>query len=328
MKEILHRLFEHKNLNREEAKRVLVEISGGKHNISQVAAFMTVYCMRSITVEELSGFRDAMLELCVSVDLSEYGGLDIVGTGGDGKNTFNISTLTSFVVAGAGYKVTKHGNYGVSSVSGSSNVLEKLGYTFTNEADRLKRDLDQAGICFLHAPLFHPSMKNVGPIRKQLGVRTFFNLLGPLANPSFPKNQFLGVLNLELARLYAYINQQQAINYAIVHALDGYDEISLTGPFKIYSTTGEAIYQPADLGLGVVNASSIHGGDTIDDAAALFRRILEGEGTNEQEEVIIANAAMAIRLLEKEKSIEDCVAIAAESLRAGKALEVLKKLVA
>lgn len=327
MKEILRRLFEHKNLNREEAKRVLVEISSGQHNHSQIASFMTVYCMRSITVEELGGFRDAMLELCLPADLSEYGGIDIVGTGGDGKNTFNISTLTSFVVAGAGYIVTKHGNYGVSSVSGSSNVLEKLGYSFSNDIDRLKRDLDRAGICFLHAPLFHPSMKNVAPIRKELGVKTFFNMLGPLANPSFPKHQFLGVLNLELARLYAYINQQHDINYAIIHALDGYDEISLTGPFKMYSTSGEAIYQPGDLGLKPVAADSIYGGDTPDTAAALFRRILEGEGSPEQENVVIANAAMAIRLLEKDKSINDCVAAAAESLRSGRAREVLKKLI-
>lgn len=327
MKETLRRLFEYRNLNREEAKRVLVEISSGKHNPSQVAAFMTVYCMRSITAEELGGFRDAMLELCVPADLSEYGGIDIVGTGGDGKNTFNISTLTSFVVAGAGYPVTKHGNYGVSSVSGSSNVLEKLGYTFSNDLDRLKRDLDRAGICFLHAPLFHPSMKNVGPIRKELGIKTFFNMLGPLANPSRPRHQFLGVLNLELARLYAYINQQHDINYAIIHALDGYDEISLTGPFKIYSTSGEAIYQPADLGLATVQAEAIYGGDSPEEAARIFRNILYGEGTREQEEVVIANAAMAIRLLEGNKSVADCVEAATESLRSGKAREVLKKLV-
>ncbi|QEC53210.1 anthranilate phosphoribosyltransferase [Anseongella ginsenosidimutans] len=327
MKEILRHLFEHRNLNREEARRVLVEISSGKHNHSQIAAFMTVYCMRSITVEELGGFRDAMLELCLRADLSEYEGIDIVGTGGDGKNTFNISTLTSFVVAGAGYHVTKHGNYGVSSVSGSSNVLEKLGYTFSNDIDRLRSDLDKSGICFLHAPLFHPSMKNVGPIRKELGIKTFFNMLGPLANPSFPKHQFLGVLNLELARLYNYINQHHDINYAIIHALDGYDEISLTGPFKMYSNSGEAVYQPSDLGLSAVKASAIYGGDSIDAAAAMFRRILEGEGTEEQENVVIANAAMAIRLIEKEKSIADCVAAAAESLRSGKAREVLKKLV-
>lgn len=327
MKEILHRLFEHKNLDRQEARQALLEISGGKHNHSQVTAFMTVYCMRSVTVEELSGFRDAMLELCVHTDLSEYGGIDIVGTGGDGKNTFNISTLSSFIVAGAGYKVTKHGNYGVSSVSGSSNVLEKLGYTFSNDIGRLKRDLDTAGICFLHAPLFHPSMKNVAPIRKELGVRTFFNLLGPLANPSFPKHQFLGVLNLELGRLYAYINQQQDVNYAVVHALDGYDEISLTGSFKVYSTDGEAIYDPEDLGLQQVAASAIYGGDTIDAAAALFRKILQGEGSRQQEDVVIANAAMAIRLLEKDKSIADCVSLAGESLRSGKAFGVLQKLV-
>lgn len=303
-----------------------MEISSGKHNPSQIAAFMTVYCMRSITVEELGGFRDAMLDLCLKADLSEYQGIDIVGTGGDGKNTFNISTLSSFVVAGAGYHVTKHGNYGVSSVSGSSNVLEKLGYTFSNDIARLKEDLDKAGICFLHAPLFHPAMKNVGPIRKELGVKTFFNMLGPLVNPSFPKNQFLGVFNLELARLYAYIYQHHDINYSIIHALDGYDEISLTGPFKMYSTSGESVYHPEDLGLESVDPGAIYGGDSIDAAAELFRRILKGEGTEEQENVVIANAAMAINLMEKEKSASDCVDAARESLRSGKAQEVLKKL--
>ncbi|HYH57545.1 MAG TPA: anthranilate phosphoribosyltransferase [Anseongella sp.] len=326
MKEILRHLFDHRNLNREDARQVLKDISSGKYNHSQVAAFMTVYCMRSITAEELGGFRDAMLELCVPADLSEYRGIDIVGTGGDGKNTFNISTLSAFVVAGAGYHVTKHGNYGVSSVSGSSNVLEKLGYTFSNDIGKLKGDLDKAGICFLHAPLFHPAMKNVGPIRRELGVKTFFNMLGPLVNPSRPENQFLGVFNLELARLYAYIYQHHDINYAIIHALDGYDEISLTGPFKIYSTSGEAVYQPADLGLGTVDPGSIYGGDSVEAAAAMFRRILEGGGTGDQEDVVIANAAMAIGLMEKMKGIPECVAAARESLRSGKALGVLKKL--
>lgn len=328
MKKVLQLLYEHKNLNREEARQVLVEIGGGRYNPAQVASFMTVYCMRSITVEELAGFRDAMQELCLRVDLEDYNAIDIVGTGGDGKNTFNISTLSSFIVAGAGYPVTKHGNYGVSSVSGSSNVLENLGYTFSNDPDKLRRDLDKAGICFLHAPLFHPAMKTVAPVRKELGMKTFFNMLGPLVNPSFPKNQFLGVFSMELARLYAYLYQRnEQTNYSIVHALDGYDEISLTGPFKLYTKAGESIFTHLDLGLAPVRQEDITGGSTTEEATEIFRQILEGKGSRAQKEVAIANAGLAIGVLEKEKSIAACIEIARESLESGKAYNVLKLLV-
>src|SRR6187431_634934 len=221
MKTILNRLINHELLSKEEAKNVLVNISNGSYNPSQIASFLTVYMMRSISIDELAGFREALLELCVRIDLSAYNAIDIVGTGGDGKDTFNISTLASFVTAGAGIKVAKHGNYGVSSISGSSNVMEKLGVKFSNDKDFLEKCIDQAGVCILHAPLFHPAMKNVAPIRKELGVKTFFNMLGPLVNPSFPKNQLLGVFNLELIRMYGYLYQNTAVNYTILHSLDG-----------------------------------------------------------------------------------------------------------
>ena len=326
MKELLNYLYEHRTLSREQAKNVLLEIGHGQHSATQIASFLTVFILRNITVEELEGFRDAMLELCIRVDLSEYDAIDIVGTGGDGKNTFNISTLSSFVVAGAGYKVSKHGNYGVSSGCGSSNVLEHLGVVFSNKQDELKRDLDQAGFCMMHAPLFHPAMKHVGPIRKEMQVRTFFNILGPMINPSFPKYQCLGVFNLEIGRLYGYLYQQSDKNYKIIHSLDGYDEVSLTSPSKVISNTGETMLEPADFGFKTLKQSDLHGGETVESSAKIFIEILSGQGNLKQNAAVLANSALAIQTIESGKTLKECVAIAKESLESGKAKKVLTTL--
>lgn len=326
MKKILTHLFEHKKLTRQEARDILVNISNEEYNHAQIAAFMTVYLMRAISVEELEGFRDALLELCLKVDLGDIESIDIVGTGGDGKNTFNISTLSCFLVAGAGYQVTKHGNYGVSSACGSSNVLEHLGYTFTNDADILKRQLDQNNLCFLHAPFFHPAMKAVAPVRRALGVKTFFNMLGPLVNPLQPKHQLLGVFNLELSRLYQYILQQSDRNYTIVYALDGYDEVSLTGDFKLRTHTGEQLISPATIGKRILRQEELHGGDTVPEAAKIFVDILEGNGTAAQVDVVTTNAGLAIQCFHPEKTLEDCIAEAKESLLSKKALQTFKAL--
>jgi len=327
MKQLLNNLFEHKSLDKQQAKEVLLNIAQSKYNNSQVAAFLSVYLMRSITVDELTGFREAMLELCLPIDFKGAETIDIVGTGGDGKDTFNISTLACFVTAGAGLKVAKHGNYGVSSISGSSNVLEAIGYKFTNDNSILQKQLDEAGLCFLHAPLFHPAMKSVAPIRKELGVRTFFNMLGPIVNPSFPKYQLLGVYNLELLRLYNYLLQESNQQYVIVHSLDGYDEISLTSPFKIVSVQEEQVLSPQQLGFKTLKQSDLHGGDSVETAAKIFVKILEGKGTEAQNNAVCANAAMAIRCVHPQKSIEESVAMAKESLISQKALGVYKKLV-
>ena len=294
MKEVLNRLINQEILSKAEAREILINISEGKYNEAQIAAFLTVYMMRSITVDELQGFRDALLELCIAVPVEDYNTIDLCGTGGDGKNTFNISTLSSFVTAAAEVQVTKHGNYGVSSVSGSSNVMEHMGIKFTNNADLLKRCLDETNICVLHAPLFHPAMKNVGGIRKALGVKTFFNMLGPMVNPAFPKNQLVGVFNLELARVYGYLYQQSGKNYTILHALDGYDEISLTGDTKVISNRFEQQISPSDFGVSAVKAEEIFGGDTVEEAATIFRRVLSGKGTAAQNHVVAANSGMAI----------------------------------
>ncbi|PCH65061.1 MAG: anthranilate phosphoribosyltransferase [Bacteroidetes bacterium] len=326
MKEVINKLIEHKPLGREEASNILKDIASSKYNPSQIAAFLTTYMMRSITVEELSGFRDALLELCIHIDLSAYDAIDLCGTGGDGKDTFNISTLASFVTSGAGVKVAKHGNYGVSSVCGSSNVLEHFGLKFTIDKSILEKQISEAGICFLHAPLFHPAMKNVAPIRKELGVKTFFNMLGPMVNPSFPKKQLVGVFNLELARLYSYLYQQTDMDYVILHGLDGYDEISLTSDFKLISKDKEQILNAADLKLEVVQASDLFGGSTVEEAARLFNNILEGNGTQAQNQVVIANAAMAIHC-SRNTSIEESVETAKESLESGKALDSFNKLI-
>jgi len=292
-----------------------------------MAAFMTAYCMRSITVNELEGFRDALLELCLPVDLETDEIIDLCGTGGDGKDTFNISTLASFVVAGAGYKVAKHGNYGVSSGCGSSNVMEFLGYTFTNDTGKLKSSIENANICFLHAPLFHPAMKTVAPIRRELGVKTFFNMLGPLVNPAKPKNQLVGVFNLELARIYAYLYQQSDKRYTILNALDGYDEVSLTCDFKTFSPAGEKINSIEGLGFERIQPSQILGGSSISDSADIFIEVLNGGATTAQQNVVLCNAALAINTIDTSKSFADCFYEAEESLVSKKALKSFKTLI-
>ena len=325
MKETLNKLINHDILPKEEAKQILVNIAKGDYNTSQIAAFLTVYMMRSITTDELEGFRDALLELCLAIDLSDYNPIDLCGTGGDGKDTFNISTLASFVTAGAGINVTKHGNYGVSSKCGSSNVMEFLGIKFSNEKDFLEKCIDQAGICVLHAPLFHPAMKNVAPIRKELGVKTFFNMLGPMVNPAFPKNQIVGVFNLELARMYGYLYQNTDKNFTVLYALDGYDEISLTGNTKTISNSSEGLLKPSDFGVEAVKQSEIVGGNSIDDSAQIFLNILQGRGTEAQNNVVCANAGIAIATAEN-SSPKVGFEKAKESLLSGNALKTLKKL--
>lgn len=325
MKEILAHLFEYKSFSRQEAYDILTNIATGQYDSHQIAAFMTTYGMRSIRVEELSGFRDAMYDLCLKLDFPGYPLIDMCGTGGDGKNTFNISTLASFVVAGAGYPVAKHGNVGVSSGCGSSNVMEYLGYQFTNNKEVLQRQLDEANICFLHAPLFHPAMKTVAPIRRALGVKTFFNMLGPLTNPTNPPYQAVGVFSLELARLYGYLYQSNKKKYSIIHALDGYDEISLTGDFKVISNHGEKIYAVKDLGFDAVRPKELAGGETVEEAASIFREILQGRGTEVQNNVVLTNAAIAIQTIHPEKTFGDCYYEAEESLLGLKALKSFKK---
>lgn len=327
MKDILNNLYQHKRLSRSEAKQILVAIASEKYSDAHLASFMTVFMMRPITVEELSGFRDALKELAIKVDLSDYNTIDIVGTGGDGKDTFNISTLTSFVVAGTGQKVAKHGNYSVSSQSGSSDMLESFGYEFTNDEATLKSHLEKANICFLHAPKFHPAMKAVGPTRKALQLKTFFNMLGPLVNPSSPQNQLLGTFNLEVARLYNYILQEEGSNYGIVHALDGYDEISLTGAFKLFTKEGEQLITPQELGQKKIAQSAIFGGNSVADAAKIFQTIINGEGTAAQNSVVLTNAAFALKIVDDSKSFSAAFEEAKVSLLGGKAKKCLTDLI-
>jgi anthranilate phosphoribosyltransferase len=323
MKETITHLIDYNSLTRERAREVLMELASGNCNPSQAASFMTVYMMRSITIEELEGFRDAMLELCTPVTFDRPV-MDVCGTGGDGKNTFNVSTLASFVVAAAGQPVAKHGNYGVSSSCGSSNVLEYFGYTFTHDIERLKRSLDTANICFMHAPLFHPALKHVAPVRKELGVKTFFNMLGPMVNPSSPDFQLVGVFNLELARKYGYIYQRTNKSFSILHSTDGYDEISLTGPVKIYHNQGENFLQPSDFGMRVQAPAQILGGNSIKESAAIFLNVLEGNGTEQQNNAVIANAAMALFTTNRKAGLKASVEKAREALASGKALHHFK----
>ncbi|MDJ1483208.1 anthranilate phosphoribosyltransferase [Cytophagaceae bacterium YF14B1] len=328
MKEILNHLLAYKTLSKKEARQVLVDIAQGKYTAVQIAAFMTVYMMRSITVEELEGFRDAMLELCVALDVADFDPMDVCGTGGDGKDTFNISTLSAFVIAGAGQAVVKHGNYGVSSICGSSTVMEYLGYKFTNDKGLINKSLEEANICFLHAPLFHPAMKNVAPVRKELGVKTFFNMLGPMVNPAFPKKQMVGVYSLEIARLYAYLYQRTDKSFSIVHALDGYDEISLTGDFKIIGNQAEKVFSPKDLNLQIVQADEILGGNSVEESAKIFMNVLTNKATPAQKQAVLANAAFGLQTAKPELTVLEAVELARESLESGQALQSFQKLVA
>ena len=325
MKKILNRLIRHEQLSKEEARKMLINIADDKYNSSQIASFLTVFMMRSISLDELEGFRAALLELCLAVDLSEFETIDLCGTGGDEKDTFNISTLSSFITAGAGVKVAKHGNYGVSSGCGSSNVLEHLGIRFSNEEDFLKRCIDQAGICVLHAPLFHPAMKNVAPVRRDLGVKTFFNMLGPLVNPAFPKNQLTGVFNLELARLYHYLFQKTEQNVTVLYDLKGYDEISLTGTTKALSRNSERVLTPADFGVKQLQATQISGGSSVASSAEIFMNIIQNKGTEAQQNVVCANAGMALATALNLSPIEGFEK-AKESLLSGKAFTALSTL--
>ena len=327
MKKILQYLFEHKTLLREKAKEVLVNISKGMYSDPEIASFTTVFLMRSITIPELLGFRDALIELCVPVSLKPFPVLDIVGTGGDGKNTFNISTLSCFIVAGTGQKVAKHGNYGASSISGASNVMEAHGYKFSADNKKLLVEIDKANICFMHAPLFHPALKVVGPIRKNLGVRTFFNMLGPMVNPALPEVQVIGVYNLEMARIYSYLLQQSGTKFTIIHSLDGYDEISLTGDAKIITNDGEKICTAEYLGKRMVSPQDIYGGNSTDEAAKIFLKILKGEGNWAQNAVVIANAAIALSSTGNFPGYELCYKLAVESLESGKAYDSFQKLI-
>lgn len=325
MKQILYRLFEHQYLNQPEARTLLQRIASGAYNEAQIASLATVFLMRNISVEELTGFRAALLEMSLPVDLDDYPAIDIVGTGGDGKNTFNISTLACFVLAGAGYHVVKHGNYGASSVCGASNVMEQQGVKFTTDIHRLRASMDACRMAYLHAPLFNPALKAVAPVRKNLAVRTFFNILGPLVNPARPRYQLLGVYSLPLARLYTYAYQASGTRFGVVHSLDGYDEISLTGEFKVILPDREKLCTPETLGFLRTTEAGLYGGDTPEDAARIFAAVLHNTSTDAQRNCVVANAAYAIQVICPEKKIEACIAEASESLASGQALTTFKK---
>lgn len=327
MRDILSYLFEYKRLSLQEAEEILLEIADGKHSDAEIAAFITVFNMRTISIDELAGFRNALLKTSMPIDLSGFNTIDLCGTGGDGKDTFNISTLSAFVVAGAGAIVAKHGNYAASSGCGSSNVMEHLGYKFSNDHDRLRKELDNCGITFLHAPFFNPAMKNVAPVRRALRLKTFFNMLGPMVNPGRPQNQIVGVFSLELARMYNYLYQLSNVNYCIIHSLDGYDEISLTGDFKVLTNNSDRILSPSNLGMPIVKAKELAGSGDIPGTAAIFMNVLNGKGTIAQNSVVISNSAMALSTYFPEKGIEECLEAAKSSLIGGKALKVFTKLI-
>lgn len=327
MKNTLEYLFEGNVLTREEAQTVLLEVGKGVYSEAEFASFLTVFKMRPLESQELAGFRDAMAALCTKVDLAEFKGIDIVGTGGDGKNTFNISTLACFVVAGTGINVTKHGNYAATSTSGSSNILEFLGYEFSNEIKKLKNDLEKGNFCFLHAPLFHPAFKYIAPVRRALKVPTFFNILGPMINPASPKYQVLGVNNNENFMYYKNVYNTLNVNFVIINSLDGYDEISLTADTHIATKGRETNLSPADFGMSEILPEKLFGGDSIEKAAKIFVDILDGKGTTEQNNVVIANAALALNVVHSEKTLIECVQMAKESLESGKAFDKLKAII-
>lgn len=327
MKETLQYLFEGNILTREQAKSSLIEVGKGMHSDAEFASFLTVFKMRSLASEELAGFRDAMSELSLVTDLTDYNAIDVVGTGGDGKNTFNISTLACIVIAGAGVNVAKHGNYAVSSTSGSSNLLERLGYKFSNDIEKLRSDLDKGNFCFMHAPLFHPAMKHIAPVRRALKVQTFFNILGPMINPSSPRYQLLGVNNTENFNHYKNVYKTLDVNFVIVNSKDGYDEVSLTSDTHFVNNSKEGFITPLDFGFKKITPDKLFGGNTVEEAAKIFMNILEGKGTLEQTNVVVANSALGLNVVFPEKELKECVALAAESLKSGKALKKLKAVI-
>ena len=326
MKKILNRLTQYETLTENESRNIIIDISEGKLNTSQISSFLTIFMIRNITIEELNGFRKALIELSLKIDLKEFDPIDLCGTGGDEKDTFNISTLASFVTAGSGAKVAKHGNYGVSSSCGSSNVLEYLDLKFNNDSDKIRKAVDKANICFLHAPLFHPAMKNVAPVRKELGLKTFFNMLGPMVNPSMPEKQVVGVYNLELARIYNYLYQTTDINYNIIHSIDGYDEISLTNGTKVYSRESEFILGSEDFNLKNIDSNNIIGGKDIKSSSKIFMDVLNGKGSTDQENVVCANASLAIAI-SKDVSIIEAFNQAKESIKTKNALKCFNDLI-
>lgn len=327
MKEYLIELIKNKSLTREDTHNIMLNITKEKYSDSQISALLMGLQVCGITVDEILGFRDGLLETGKPVDLSPYKTLDIVGTGGDGKNTFNISTCSSFVIAGAGYKVSKHGNVGATSISGASNVIEAHGVKFTSDADKLKRSIEEAGIVYLHAPLFAYGMKFVGPTRKALQIPTCFNLLGPLVNPCRPAYSLHGVASRDQMRLYSNVHQKIGDQYGIVYSYDGYDEISLTGEFKVTTNSIERVYTPEEIGLKKATPEELFGGVVKEDAVKIFDSVLEGTSTESQKNVVIANSAFAINVIEQSKSIEECISIAKESLESGAALRTLKKFI-
>ena len=324
MKNLLKDLYNHKIMSKEESKAALISLTDGSANSSQIASFLTVFLLRDITSEELDGFREAMIELSIDVDIDGDELIDLCGTGGDAKDTFNISTISSFVVAGSGIKVAKHGNYGVSSSCGSSNIISHLGHEFSNDISSLKYSLDKSNICFLHAPLFHPSLKNISPVRIELGVKTFFNMLGPMVNPIQPKSQLVGVFNSNIFRLYSHIYSKTNKSYCIVHSIDGYDEVSLTGSFKLFSNNQDLMLEPKDLGFNVIDSVKLSGGKNIKESSKIFLDILKNKGTSEQVDAVLANSGLAIYCAKKLNSIKDGIEIARESLESGKAYNCLK----
>ena len=328
MKDILNRMLNHEELTREETKNILIGITRNEYPTEQITALITGIQMRGITVDELLGFRDGILETGVPVPLKCDRYIDVVGTGGDRKNTFNISTTSCFVIAGAGYKVAKHGNYAATSTSGASNVIANHGVKFTDNIEQLNRCLEEAGIVYLHAQLFAKAMKFVGPIRKALPFPTFFNLLGPIVNPSQPQCQLLGVANLDQMRLYNNVYQKIGIDYGIVNTIDGYDEISLTGDFKVTTNNYEKIYSPDDLGFEKAKPEELVAGANEMEAKQIFDSVLENRALPAQKNIVLTNAAFGIQVLEKgQKSIEECIEIARESIDSGRALSTFKKFV-
>ena len=327
MKDILHRLLNHEELSRTETCDIVKGITRGDYAPEPIAAMLTAIQMRGISVDELLGFRDGILETGVPavLDCDRY--IDVVGTGGDQKNTFNISTCACFVIAAAGYKVAKHGNYAATSTSGASNVIESHGVKFTSDIDKLNRSINECGIVYLHAPLFAVAMKHVAPVRKALPFPTCFNLLGPIVNPSKPQCQLLGVATLQQLRLYNNVYNRIGIDYGIVNSVDGYDEVSLTGDFTVITNNYERLFHPSDIGMPLSDATLLYGGKTVDEAKEIFDSVLENRATADRANVVIANAAFGIQVLDKSKSIDEAVAIAREALESGKALQTLRKFI-
>jgi len=320
----LKKILRQEQLNINESEAFIHAIANDEFSEVELGGILTAIQMRGLTLDEFKGFRNALESYADRVSLYTNEAIDVCGTGGDGKDTFNISTTTAFILSAMGYKVIKHGNYGVSSICGSSNVLEYLGFNFTKDEQVLNQQLEKQNICFIHAPLFHPVLKKVAPVRKQLGVGTFFNAMGPLLNPIQPKFQLTGTYSLELAKIYQVLLRDKRQSFKVVYALDRYDELTLTADARVLGNNSDEILNANSFGVEVTSPENLKGG-SIEQSANMLRSILGGHASEELINVVASNTALGMSCFHPEKQYKILFEEAKAFISSGQAIKFHKQ---